>query len=213
MKLFFLLPGSFEHLFEFAGLHFNTNEFARELVDEFRCCIGKSERLWIAQGKIESFPMHGLVSCQSANVAHLFQTRRKPEIVDFFVKIASFRPKRCYKPLQTNSQQSTRCSRGQVDDRLGFFENFFDVLRHAARRLNPAAGRINKFFLAPKSYFLAICADLYRIFVWREELKKICWRSFHDSRAVRIPVDRQWSLVAHGNQLIDELTHNTAMRA
>lgn len=34
MKSFFLLSGSFEHLFKFAGLHFNTNKFASELVDD-----------------------------------------------------------------------------------------------------------------------------------------------------------------------------------
>ena len=149
------------------------NEFVDDLIDSLRNRVNACERLIVRFGEINLVAVNSLISGQSSDREDLFASRRNIEFGYSCTKRAfSARADVVDKPLGRGAKQCAGCPRGARMNRLSFFENLFDRIRHLFVRRKAFAVRPNKLAVHEQKDFLAFNAtekaELFRGIELRE---------------------------------------------
>lgn len=124
----------------FFALPYRSNPCVDHGVDHSGHCFGNLKGVF--SGKIDFSGMRVLVPGQPASIANSLEGLRDPNGLDLLVKLIGLfealnvfvLPVPVNNSLKTDSQESTRRTRGKTDDGLSFVKNFFGIFGHIFRR-------------------------------------------------------------------------------
>lgn len=152
------------------------NEFVDDLIDSLRNRVNACERLIVRFGEINLVAVNCLISGQSSDREDLFASRRNIEFGYSYTKRAfSARADVVDKSLGRYAEHCAGSPRRARMDRLGFFENLFDCIRHLFVWRKAFAIRPNKLAVYEQKNLSAANAtskaELFRV-VERREIQK-----------------------------------------
>ncbi len=145
----------------FFALPYRSNPCVDHGVDHSGHCFGNLKGVF--SGKIDFSGMRVLVPGQPASIANSLEGLRDPNGLDLLVKLIGLfealnvfvLPVPVNNSLKTDSQESTRRTRGKTDDGLSFVKNFFGIFGHIRSGENSTSERKCKPSVFPVTEFLA----------------------------------------------------------
>lgn len=166
MGLFLLRPCGFNLGGPLVGFCSQSEQLFSKAVRESRQGSRYGQCLIATHGKVNGVVVDSIIANESAGVSQVRHFGRQFERFNFLRKVVSLSVCGIHHALNTDSQHCTCRSRGQIDDALRFFENFFCFLRHAINGGNSGTSRVGDFPRNFKNQFSAIRAspeaDLFR---------------------------------------------------
>lgn len=165
----------FVHLFDhFACYGVEPKELLAQSIDELRKSPSVSDRFCIGNVVVKVIAMNSLVTRKAAGFCQSFHAWAKPEAFNFLVKIIAGASGFGSKFLQTNTKERTSRSGRKVRDALSFFKDRRDFFGHVFGWLYSSSCWVDHFAVFPQSDFLAVGADLHKVFNRFVKLKKVC---------------------------------------
>lgn len=145
----------------FFALPYRSNPCVDHGVDHSGHCFGNLKGVF--PGKIDFSGMRVLVPSNPASLANSLEGWRNSDCLDLLVKLVGLfealnvfvLPVPVNNSLKTDSQESTRRTRGKTDDGLSFVKNFFGIFGHIRSGENSTSERKCKPSVFPVTEFLA----------------------------------------------------------
>lgn len=182
---------------------FESKELITQAVNESRKCPSVSDRFCIGNVVVKVIAMNSLVTRKAAGICQSFHAWAKSKAFNFLVKIVASASGFGSKFLQTNTKERTSRSGRKVRDALSFFKDRRDFFRHVFGWLYCSSCWVDHFAVFPQSDFLAVGADLHKVFNRFVKLKKVCWISGYALIIIASANDKGFSPF---EQLRDHLT-------
>lgn len=168
----------FVHLLDhFACDGIKTKELFAQAVNELRKRPSIGDCFYVGNVAVEVISVNSFITRNAANISQSFHSRTKPKAFNFLVKIVAGASSFGSKFLQANTKERTSRSGRKVCDALSFFKDRRDFFRHVFGWLYCSSCWVDHFAVFPQSDFLAVGADLHKVFNRFVKLKKVCWIS------------------------------------
>ncbi len=217
MRLLLLRPCCFDLGGPLIGLCGHTEKLFCKAVRESRQSTGYGLGLIAAYGKVNDIIVDGIIANEPASVSQLRQFGWQVERFNFLRKVASLGFCSIHHALNTDSQHCARRSRGQIDDALRFFENFFCFLRHAINGRNSGTSWENNFSSYFKSQIFAVWTSPKTYQFWRIKLALVCDRAktCSISSTIVVSIGSQFTSFkeAFQNRVLSKYRGGSAVRA
>lgn len=194
----------FVHLFDhFACVSVESKKLFTQAVDESRKCPSISGSFNIGNVAIKVISVNCFIAGKATSIRQSFHAWTQLKAFNLCSKVFALASGFSRQLFQTNTKEGASCSGGKVGDALGFLENTGNGYRHVLGRLNGSSRWVNHFPVFPQSDFLAVGADLHKVFNRFVKLKKVCWISGYALIIIASANDKGFSPF---EQLRDHLT-------
>ena len=174
MKLLLVGSGGFDLGSPLIGFFCHAKQLFRNAVCKSRHCAGYGQSFFTVDGKVDDVVVNCVIANKAACVSNLRQCGRQIERFDFLREVPSLGFRSIHHALNADSQHRARCSRGQIDDALRLFENFFCILRHAVNSRDSRTCWVGNFSTYFKRQFFAIRTSPKTDKFWRIKLALVC---------------------------------------
>lgn len=218
MRLLLLLrPCCFDLGGPLIGLCGHTEQLFSKAVRESRQGSRHGQCLIAAHGKVNGVVVDSIIANESAGMSQVRHFGRQVERFNFLRKVVSLSVCSIHHALNTDSQHCARRSRGQIDDALRFFENFFCFLRHAINGRNSGTSWENNFSSYFKSQIFAVWTSPKTYQFWRIKLALVCDRAktCSISSTIVVSIGSQFTSFkeAFQNRVLSKYRGGSAVRA